>query len=290
MVNELVKQLLEAGVHFGHQTKRWNPKMKKFIFGQRAGIYIIDLEKTADRLSEAKEYLHDVAAKGGNILFVGTKKQAQDIVEECAKRSEMFFVRNRWSGGLLTNFQTVKRSIRRLQEIENMKENGIWENLKKKEIATLNKEKEKLLFNFGGIREMKTMPDAIFLVDPKREDIAVREAAKLNIPLIAIVDTNCDPEHINFPIPGNDDALKSIRLITSIITDGILAGRQEFLETEKVRAKEQAAKEAETKQAAAEIKKEEAKKENKEQSSSSDNKGGASDNQKKEENPASTSK
>lgn len=289
MVNELVKQLLEAGVHFGHQTKRWNPKMKKFIFGQRAGIYIIDLEKTAARLSEAKEFLHDVAAKGGNILFVGTKKQAQDIVEECAKRSEMFYVRNRWSGGLLTNFQTVKGSLRRLQEIEDMKENGIWENLKKKEIAALTKEKEKLLFNFGGIREMKIMPEAIFLVDPKREDIAVREAVKLNIPIIAIVDTNCDPESINFPIPGNDDALKSIRLITSIITDGIVAGRQEFLETEKIRAKEQAAKEAETKQAAAEAKQKEQAQDNQPSTENADE---ATKNaqEQKEENPASTSK
>ncbi len=237
MVNELVKQLLEAGVHFGHQTKRWNPKMKKFIFGQRAGIYIIDLEKTAAKLTEAKEFMRDIAAKGGNILFIGTKKQAQDIVEESAKKSEMSYVRNRWSGGLLTNFQTVKKSLMRLQEIEDMKENGIWENLKKKEIAALTKEKEKLLFNFGGIREMKGMPDAIFMVDPKREDIAVREAQKLNIPIIAIVDTNCDPENVNFPIPGNDDALKSIRLITSLITDGIMEGREEFLETEKVRKK-----------------------------------------------------
>jgi small subunit ribosomal protein S2 len=254
MVNELVKQLLEAGVHFGHQTKRWNPKMKQFIFGQRAGIYIIDLEKTADRLLAAKDFIKDISSKGGNILFIGTKKQAQDIVEESAKKTNMYYVKNRWSGGLLTNFQTVKKSLARLNEIEQMKDNGVWENLKKKEIARLNKEKEKLLFNFGGVREMKSMPEAVFMVDPKREDIAVCEANKLGIPIIAIVDTNCDPEHINFPVPGNDDALKSIRLITSLITDSVVEGREEYQATEKIKKAEEAKAEEVKKKVAEEAK------------------------------------
>ena len=184
MVEELVKKLLESGVHFGHQTKRWNPKMKRFIFGARAGIYIIDLEKTADCLNEAREVMKDVASKGGKVLFVGTKKQAQEIVQNAAERVDSYYVKNRWSGGLLTNFQTVKGSLARLNEIEQMKDNGIWESLKKKEIARVSKEKEKLLFNFGGIREMKQMPDAIFIIDPKREEIAVKEAQRLNIPIV----------------------------------------------------------------------------------------------------------
>lgn len=229
MVEELIKKLLEAGVHFGHQKKRWNPKMKKYIFGQRSGIYIIDLEKTAECINEACVFARDIAAKGGKILFVGTKKQAQIIVEEEAQKSGMYFVKNRWLGGLLTNFQTVKGSIGRLEEIERMKENGIWDNLKKKETAALLKEKEKLLRDLGGIREMKGHPDLVFIVDPKKEDIAVKEARKLNIPIIAIVDTNCDPEVIDFPIPGNDDALKSIRVITSLVSQSIMDGRKEFL-------------------------------------------------------------
>ena len=247
MIDNLVKELLEAGVHFGHQTKRWNPKMKPFIFGQRSGIYIIDLEKTAECLNKAKEFVRDISAKGGNVLFVGTKKQAQDIIEESAAKSGMAYVRNRWSGGLLTNFQTVKKSLSRLSEIEQMKDNGVWENLKKKEIARLTKEKEKLLFNFGGVREMKTMPEAIFLVDPKKEDIAVKESNKLGIPIIAIVDTNCNPENIDFPIPGNDDALKAIRLITSLITESIMLGCEEFQSTTKLKQEDKSEKELEEK-------------------------------------------
>ena len=229
MVEELIKNLLEAGVHFGHQKKRWNPKMKKYIFGQRSGIYIIDLEKTSECINVACVFARDIAAKGGKILFVGTKKQAQIIVEEEAQKSGMYFVKNRWLGGLLTNFKTVKGSIGRLEEIEKMKENGIWENLKKKETSRLSKEKEKLLRDLGGIRDMKDHPDLVFIVDPKKEDIAVKEARKLNIPIIAIVDTNCDPEVIDYPIPGNDDALKSIRVITSLVSQSIMDGRKEFL-------------------------------------------------------------
>ncbi len=237
MVEELIKKLLEAGVHFGHQTKRWNPKMKKFIFGQRSGIYIIDLEKTVQRLNEARDYIRDIAAKGGKVLFIGTKKQAQTIIEEEAVKSEMFYVQNRWSGGLLTNFQTVRKSLDRLREIEQMQENGIWENLKKKEIASLTKERDKLLFNFGGVREMKEMPQAVFVVDPKKEEIAVREAYKLGIPIIAIIDTNCDPDLIAYPIPGNDDALKSIRIITNLVAESIREGQKEFATSETIRKK-----------------------------------------------------
>lgn len=232
MPEELIKQLLEAGVHFGHQTKRWNPKMKQFIFGQRSGIYIIDLEKTVECLNRAKDFLRDITAAGGKVLFIGTKKQSQMIIEEEASKSGMFYVHNRWSGGLLTNFQTVRKSITRLIEIEQMHEDGVWENLKKKEIASLTKEKEKLLFNFGGIREMKAMPQAVFVVDPKKEEIAVREASKLGIPIVGIVDTNCDPDLIDYPIPGNDDALKSIKVVTVLVAESIRDGQKAFVESE----------------------------------------------------------
>lgn len=239
MVEELVKKLLEAGVHFGHQTKRWNPKMKKFIFGQRSGIYIIDLQKTAEHLNKARDFLRDTAAKGGKILFVGTKKQAQMIMVEEAQKCSMYFINNRWLGGLLTNFQTVRKSIERLKNIEKMSENGVWESLKKKETARLTKEKDKLLKDLGGIRDLKELPTAILIVDPKREEIAVREANKLNIPIVAIIDTNCDPDPIEFPIPGNDDALKSIRLITSLLSESILDGRNEFLTSSSVKEQKQ---------------------------------------------------
>ncbi len=237
MVEDLIKKLLETGVHFGHQTKRWNPKMKKFIFGQRSGIYIIDLEKTVECLNQAQDFVQDLVAKGGKILFIGTKKQAQDIVGEEAERCEMFFIKNRWLGGLLTNFETVKKSIRRLEEIEKMAENGVWENLKKKEISRLTKEKDKLLRNLGGIREMNKIPDAVFIVDPRREHIAVKEAVKLGIPIVGVVDTNCDPDCIDYPIPGNDDALKSIRFLTSLITESVLEGKKEFLTNIEVKTK-----------------------------------------------------
>jgi len=244
MVQELIKQLLEAGVHFGHQTKRWCPKMKRYIFGERSGIYIIDLEKTADCLNQARDFMRDLAVKGGKILFIGTKKQSQDVIKDEAVKSEMFYVQNRWSGGLLTNFQTVRKSLDRLSEIEKMHENGIWDNLKKKEIARLTKEKEKLLFNFGGIREMKRMPEAVFVVDPKKEEIAVREANKLGIPIVAIVDTNCDPDLIDYPIPGNDDALKSIGVITSLVAESIRDGSKEFAASELIKKNTAQKKEA----------------------------------------------
>ncbi|MBF0484204.1 MAG: 30S ribosomal protein S2 [Candidatus Omnitrophica bacterium] len=237
MIDEVIKKMLEAGVHFGHQTKRWNPKMKKYIFGQRSGIYIIDLEKTLECLNKAKDFARDIALKGGRILFVGTKKQAQMTVEQEANRVEMFYVKNRWSGGLLTNFQTVKGSIARLREIEKMKENGVWENLKKKEVARLTKESEKLIFNFGGILNMKDIPQAVFIVDPHKEQNAVRESKKLGIPVIAIIDTNGDPDAIDFPIPGNDDALKSISLIANLVTESVLEGRKEFKTTQTMKAK-----------------------------------------------------
>ena len=240
MKDELIKKLLEAGVHFGHQTKRWNPKMKKYIFGERSGIYIIDLEKTVEHLNSACDVLRDVAAKGGNILFVGTKKQAQDVIEEEAKRGGMFYVKHRWLGGLLTNFQTVKKSVERLKSIEKMSENGIFLKLTKKEIAKLTQEKDKLLRDLNGIREMGGLPQAIFIIDSKKEDIAVKEAHKLKIPIIGLIDTNCDPDLIDYPIPGNDDALKSIRLIALLITESILEGRKQYLTSEAPQVQEEA--------------------------------------------------
>jgi len=232
MVEELVKKLLEAGVHFGHQTRRWNPRMKRFIFGERSGIYIIDLEKTVECLNAARDFMRDVTAKGGKVLFVGTKKQAQIIIEEEAIKSGMFYVKNRWLGGLLTNFQTVKKSIERLKAIEKMAQDGVLEHLKKKEVSRLTKEKEKLLLNLGGIRDMQKLPDVLYLIDPKKEDIAVKEAKKLNIKIVGMVDTNCDPDNIDYPIPGNDDALKSIRFITSLVAESVREGRKEYMTSE----------------------------------------------------------
>lgn len=237
MTDELIKRLLEAGVHFGHQTKRWNPKMSKYIFGERNGIYIIDLEKTVECLNRARDFLHDVAASGGSILFVGTKKQAQDVIEEEAKRANMYYVRYRWMGGLLTNYQTVKKSIERLKSIEKMQEDGIFAHLTKKEVARLTKEKDKLSRELSGIREINKLPQALFIIDSKKEEIAVKEAVKLNIPVAGFIDTNCDPDTIDFPIPGNDDALKSIRLVTSLVTDSIIEGRKKFFVAEKAQQK-----------------------------------------------------
>ncbi len=239
MVEELIKKLLEAGVHFGHQTQRWNPKMKKYIFGQRSGIYIIDLEKTVECLNAARDFVKEIALKGGRILFIGTKKQAQMIIEEEAKRSEMYFVKNRWLGGLLTNFQTVRKSIDRLKTIEAMSTNGIWQNLTKKEIARLTKEKDKLLRDLGGIREMRDLPEAVFIVDPKSEEIAVKEANKLKIPVVGFIDTNSDPDLIDYPIPGNDDALKSIQVVVSLITDSIIEGRKEYSTNQAIKTKKE---------------------------------------------------
>jgi len=226
---ELIKQLLEAGVHFGHKTSRWNPKMKKFIFGERSNIYIIDLEKTQDCINCARDFLLDITSKGEFVLFVGTKKQAQEVVHQEALRAGMYYVTERWPGGLLTNFSTVKKSINRLKEIERMKEDGTFDKLTKKEVAHLEKELGKLKKNFAGIVSMERMPQAMFVVDTKKEGTAVKEANRLSIPVVGLIDTNCDPDEVAYPIPGNDDATKSIKLITSIIADTVIEGRKKFL-------------------------------------------------------------
>jgi small subunit ribosomal protein S2 len=220
-----IKELLEAGVHFGHQTKRWNPKMKPYIFGQRNGIYIIDLGKTARLFGDAEAFVNQLAADGGTVLFVGTKRQAQDAVAEEAQRCGMHFVNQRWLGGLLTNFTTIQRSLTRLRELEAMQTDGRYETLSKKEVAGIEKEKRKIQKNLDGIRQMGKLPDAVFVIDTRKEQIAVDEARKLKIPVIGIVDTNSDPEQVDYVIPGNDDALRSIRLFTSRIADAIVAGR-----------------------------------------------------------------
>jgi small subunit ribosomal protein S2 len=220
-----LKDLLEAGVHFGHQTKRWNPKMKPYIFGERNGIYIIDLAKTAKAYKVAEQFVHDLAADGRTILFVGTKRQAQDAIAEEAQRSSMFFVNQRWLGGLLTNFATIQRSLARLRDLEAMETDGRYETITKKEIAQIEKEKRKLQKNLEGIRNMTRLPDAVFVVDTRKEKIAVDEARKLKIPVIGVVDTNCDPDEVDFVIPGNDDALRAIRLFASKIADAVIAGR-----------------------------------------------------------------
>jgi small subunit ribosomal protein S2 len=220
-----IKDLLEAGVHFGHQTRRWNPKMKPYIFGARNGIYIINLSKTAELFDEAETFVRNLAAEGKTLLFVGTKRQAQDIVLEEAKRCGMFFVNERWLGGLLTNFVTIQRSITRLRDLEAMAEDGRYDTFSKKEIARKEKEKRKLYKNLDGIRHMSKLPDAVFVVDTRREKIAVDEARKLKIPVMGIVDTNCDPDDVDFKIPGNDDALRSIRLFLTRIADAAIAGR-----------------------------------------------------------------
>jgi small subunit ribosomal protein S2 len=220
-----IKELLEAGVHFGHQTKRWNPKMKPYIFGQRNGIYIIDLGKSARLFGDAEAFVNQLAAGGGTVLFVGTKRQAQDAVAEEAQRCGMHFVNQRWLGGLLTNFTTIQRSLTRLRELEAMQTDGRYETLSKKEVAGIEKEKRKIQKNLDGIRQMGKLPDAVFVIDTRKEQIAVDEARKLKIPVIGIVDTNSDPEQVDYVIPGNDDALRSIRLFTSRIADAIVAGR-----------------------------------------------------------------
>ena len=225
MTSIAIKDLLEAGVHFGHQTRRWNPKMKPYIFGARNGIYIVDLSKTATLFGEAEAFVRDLAANGKTVLFVGTKRQAKDIVVEEARRCGMFFVNQRWLGGLLTNFVTIQRSIARLRDLEAMAEDGRYETFSKKEIARKEKEKRKLHKNLDGIRHMSRLPDAVFVVDTQKEKIAVDEARKLKIPVIGIVDTNCDPDDVDFVIPGNDDALRSLKLFLSRIADAAIAGR-----------------------------------------------------------------
>ena len=221
-----MKQLLEAGVHFGHQTRRWNPKMAEYIFTERNGIYIIDLQKTVKKLEEAYMVVRDIAAEGDEILFVGTKKQAQDSVKEEAIRCGMPYVNARWLGGMLTNFNTIKKRIRRLAQLQEMRENGTFEMLPKKEAAKLELEIEKLEKFMGGITEMKKQPAAMFIVDPRKERIAVAEAKKLGIPIIAIVDTNCDPDEIDYVIPGNDDAIRAVKLIAGAMADAVIEGRQ----------------------------------------------------------------
>ena len=221
-----MKQLLEAGVHFGHQTRRWNPKMAEYIFTERNGIYIIDLQKTVKKIEEAYLFIRDIAAEGGNILFVGTKKQAQDAIKEEALRSEMYYVNVRWLGGMLTNFKTIKKSIQKLHNLNKMAEDGTFDLLPKKEVAALQKEMNDLEKNLGGIKDMKGIPSAIFIVDPKKEKNAVDEARKLGIPVVAIVDTNCDPDEVDYVIPGNDDAIRAIKLIAATLADAIIEGKQ----------------------------------------------------------------
>ena len=221
-----MKQLLEAGVHFGHQTRRWNPKMAQYIFTERNGIYIIDLQKTVRKIDEAYMFIRDVAMEGKSILFVGTKKQAQESIESEAKRCGMYFVNNRWLGGTLTNFRTIQTRIKKLNDIDAMEKNGQFEVLPKKEVIKLCAEREKLLKNLGGIREMKKLPGAMFIVDPRKERIAVQEARILGIPIVAIVDTNCDPDEIDYVIPGNDDAIRAVKLIAGKLADAVLEGKQ----------------------------------------------------------------
>lgn len=221
-----MKQLLEAGVHFGHQTRRWNPKMAEYIFTDRNGIYIIDLQRTVKKVDEAYFFVRDLIAEGKTILFVGTKKQAQEAVREEANRCGMFYVNQRWLGGTLTNFQTIRKRIDRLHELEKMESDGTFQVLPKKEVASLLHEKEKLEKFLGGIKEMKNLPGALFIIDPRKERIAVAEARKLGIPIVAIVDTNCDPDEIDYVIPGNDDAIRAVKLLTSKMADAVVEGNQ----------------------------------------------------------------
>ena len=221
-----MKQLLEAGVHFGHQTRRWNPKMEKYIFTERNGIYIIDLQKTVKKVEEAYNFVKSVAENNGTILFVGTKKQAQDSVREEAERCGMFYINQRWLGGTLTNFETIRKRISRLHELERMAEDGTFDVLPKKEVILLNKEKARLEKFLGGIKNMDRLPDALFVIDPRKERIAVAEARKLGIPIVGIVDTNCDPDEIDYVIPGNDDAIRAVKLLTSKMADAVIEAHQ----------------------------------------------------------------
>ena len=221
-----MKQLLEAGVHFGHQTRRWNPKMKEYIFTERNGIYIIDLQKTVKKIDEAYAFVRDIAMNNGTVLFVGTKKQAQDSIEQEAKRCEMFYVNQRWLGGLLTNFKSIQARIAKLNQISKMDADGDFDLLPKKEVIQLCALREKLMKNLGGIKEMKKLPSCMFVVDPRKEHIAVMEARNLGIPIVAIVDTNCDPDDVDYVIPGHDDAIRAVKLIASKIADAVLEGKQ----------------------------------------------------------------
>ena len=247
MANITMKELLEAGVHFGHQTKRWNPRMKEFIFGERNGIYIIDLQKTLKMFKEASKFVQDLAADGKIVLFVGTKRQAQDAIAEEAKRCNMYYVNQRWLGGLLTNWVTVQKSVKRLKELDEMATDGRYELLPKKEVIKLERERKHLEANLAGIKDMTRLPDALFVIDSNKEQIAVREARKLGIPVVAVVDTNCDPTEVDYVIPGNDDALRAIRLFASKISDSAAEGGQ--LMTDKQFADMQAAAGAAARQA-----------------------------------------
>ena len=239
-----MKQLLEAGVHFGHQTRRWDPRMAEYIFQARNGIHIIDLQKTSKKIDEAYEFLREQADEGKTVLFVGTKKQAQDCMKEAAEKSGMFYVNQRWLGGMLTNFDTIKKRVERLNQLEKMEEDGTFDVLPKKEVILLKKEMEKLDKNLGGIKEMTELPGVIFLVDPKKERNAVLEARKLNIPTIGLVDTNCNPEDVDYVIPGNDDAIRAVKLIADVMANAIIEGRQgEALEAESEDAQEEATEE-----------------------------------------------
>ena len=222
-----MKQLLEAGVHFGHQTRRWNPKMKKYIFTERNGIYIIDLQKTVKKVEEAYNFMRELGENNGKVLFVGTKKQAQESVKDEAERAGHYYVNHRWLGGTLTNFETIQKRIDRLKVIEKMEEDGTFDVLPKKEVVMLNKEYERLVKFLGGIRDMKRLPDAMFIIDPRKERIAVAEAIKLNIPIVGIVDTNCDPDEIDYIIPANDDAIRAVKLLTSKMADALLESKQD---------------------------------------------------------------
>lgn len=233
-----MKQLLEAGVHFGHQTRRWNPKMKDYIFTERNGIYIIDLQKTVKLMERAYDFVREEAAKGSTVLFVGTKRQAQETIKKEAERCGMPYVNQRWLGGMLTNYQTISKRIDRLNELEEMEEEGLFEVLPNKEVIELERERDKLLRNLGGIRYMGGIPDVIYITDPRKESIAVAEAIKLDIPIVSILDTNCDPDLIDYEIPGNDDAIRAVKLISKIIADAVLAGKQgEQLDNEQVQDK-----------------------------------------------------
>jgi small subunit ribosomal protein S2 len=247
-----MKELLEAGVHFGHQTKRWNPKMQKYIFGERNGIYIIDLQKTLKKFREAYAFVRELAAGGGNVLFIGTKKQAQETVFEEANRCGMYYVNQRWLGGTLTNFSTIRKSITRLKKLEEMKETGEYERLPKKEALELDREREKLEKALIGIKAMDSLPAAVFIIDPRKEKIAVAEAQRLGIPIVSIVDTNCDPTGIDYAIPGNDDAIRAVRLITSRIADAINEGRGTLSKDETEEATAEGAEDAEMAAAQAE--------------------------------------
>ena len=221
-----MKSLLEAGVHFGHQTRRWNPKMKKYIFTERNGIYIIDLQKTVGKIEEAYDFVRETVENGGQVLFVGTKKQAQDAIEKEAKRCGEFYINQRWLGGLLTNYQTIKKRIARLKDLEEMETDGRFDVLPKKEVIGLRHERERLEQFLGGIKDMNGLPDVMYVVDPKKENIAVKEAQKLGIPIVGILDTNCDPDELDFPIPGNDDAIRAVKLITETMANAVLEGKQ----------------------------------------------------------------